>query len=200
MAGARVLVFDLGGVVVDSVGLAELQRRDPASDADGVRQRWEASPALIRFQTGRSSPEAFAASFVQEWPLDLEPAEFLQQFAAWVKPPAPATLDLLGRLRTRHQVACLSNTNIVHWQQILDGFGLRGVLDRHLASHELGLLKPAPEIYARAERELGCGPQDIVFFDDAPDNVAAARAAGWSAHVIPGLDRLGSTLAGLGYA
>jgi putative hydrolase of the HAD superfamily len=50
-------------------------------------------------------------------------------------------------------------------------------------SAEVGLAKPDPRIYALADAAFGSAPGDIVFFDDREDNVAAARAHGWDAHV-----------------
>lgn len=200
MAMPKLLLFDLGGVLVDSVGHIEVQRLLRASDAGGVWKRWQSSPALARFQTGRCSADEFARGFVEEWNLDIAAADFLQRFASWVMPPSADTRELLAALRKRHALACLSNTNAVHWELVLDGFGLRQALDLHLASHELGLLKPEPEIYARAIRELGYQPGEIAFFDDAPENVEAALAAGLAAHRVGGVEQLRPTLARLGLA
>lgn len=50
-------------------------------------------------------------------------------------------------------------------------------------SAEVALAKPDPAIYAHADAVLGTGPADVVFFDDRADNVEAALAHGWDAHV-----------------
>lgn len=55
------------------------------------------------------------------------------------------------------------------------------VADDIVYSHEVGLKKPDPAIYALAERRLGVEPQEMVFLDDVTANVEAARAAGWHA-------------------
>lgn len=55
-------------------------------------------------------------------------------------------------------------------------------------SAEVALAKPDPEIYARADATYGTEPGDVVFFDDKPENVEAARAHGWDAHVWAGAD------------
>ena len=55
-------------------------------------------------------------------------------------------------------------------------------------SAEVALAKPDPEIYAHADSVYGTGPGDVVFFDDKPENVEAARAHGWDAHVWAGAD------------
>jgi len=48
-------------------------------------------------------------------------------------------------------------------------------------SHEVGLRKPDPEIFALATSRLGVRTGEVVFLDDVPANVDAARAAGWHA-------------------
>ena len=55
-------------------------------------------------------------------------------------------------------------------------------------SAEVALAKPDPEIYAHADSVYGTEPGDVVFFDDKPENVEAARAHGWDAHVWAGAD------------
>ncbi len=61
-----------------------------------------------------------------------------------------------------------------HW-------GFEGITDDIVYSHEVGLAKPDPAIYALTADRLGVEPHEIVFLDDHPPNVAAARAEGWHA-------------------
>jgi len=51
----------------------------------------------------------------------------------------------------------------------------------HALSYRLRAMKPEPAAYAGAARLAGVQPKQIFFTDDRPDNVAAARAAGWDA-------------------
>ncbi len=49
----------------------------------------------------------------------------------------------------------------------------------HLAfSCFLGSVKPEPECYLAVLAMLGARPQDVIFFDDRPENVAGAAALG----------------------
>jgi FMN phosphatase YigB (HAD superfamily) len=57
------------------------------------------------------------------------------------------------------------------------------VADDIVYSHEVGLKKPDPAIYALTERRLGVEPHEVAFLDDVVTNVEAARAAGWHAVV-----------------
>ena len=45
-------------------------------------------------------------------------------------------------------------------------------------SHEAGMSKPDPRIYQLACDGLGVPAADMVFLDDLPENVTAARQAG----------------------
>ncbi len=60
-------------------------------------------------------------------------------------------------------------------------WGLEEITDDIVYSHEVGLAKPDPAIYELTAARLGVRPGEIVFLDDVPANVAAARAAGWHA-------------------
>ena len=115
MAASRVLLFDLGGVLIDYAGLRHLpellgEEIPPAE----MRQRWISSQAVIDFEVGAISPQAFAEQFLAEWPLPVDPDAFLSLFQSWLKGPFEGALELLEELRPRHTLACLSNTNELH--------------------------------------------------------------------------------------
>jgi FMN phosphatase YigB (HAD superfamily) len=59
-----------------------------------------------------------------------------------------------------------------------------GFLDRAdvvVYSHEVGLAKPDPAIFALTTERLGVAPGEVAFLDDSEANVAAATAHGWHA-------------------
>ena len=183
MAIPEVLLFDLGGVLVESAGLQELPRLLAAPmQPEDLRRKWLTSPAVGLFETGRCAEQEFAAAFIEEWGLELGRDEFLEEFRSWVRAPYAGTAELLSDLRSRHKLACLSNTNAAHWKRLLQMDGLGPVLDRPFVSHEMGVMKPSLEVYAQVARELGCEPGGIAFFDDGPENIDGAAKAGLSAH------------------
>lgn len=55
-------------------------------------------------------------------------------------------------------------------------------------SAAVGAAKPDPAIYEAVEQGLGLPGEQLLFFDDRPVNVEAARARGWCAHVWQGAD------------
>ena len=64
-------------------------------------------------------------------------------------------------------------------RKLLERFGLLRHFAHTVFSDEVGVRKPDPAIFALALRELGgVAPEQTVFLDDFPGNVAAARALG----------------------
>lgn len=58
-------------------------------------------------------------------------------------------------------------------------YGFEAITDDIVYSHEVGLKKPDPAVFALAGSRLDVEPVEIAFLDDVPANVAAARLAGW---------------------
>jgi HAD superfamily hydrolase (TIGR01509 family) len=187
----KVLLFDLGGVLVDYVGPQRLWvllgTSLPLSD---VQKRWPHSKSLRRFETGSTSAETFAAEFVAEWGLRLTPEDFLHEFSTWSRAPYPGALELLANLREKATLACLTNMNAAYWEKNRDTMGFGKALDRCYASHEIGLLKPDREIYAHVIADLKCDPSQIAFFDDSERNVEGARAIGMLGYQVEGIAAL----------
>jgi len=182
---SKVVVFDLGGVLVESVGVDVLAARFPQLGArSAVLERWQKSQAVARFERGMLSPEAFAAAFMREWSLELDEPVFLELLASWVTGFFPGARELVQGLRSRHRVACLSNTNAVHWARLP---GIEQIFDHCFVSFISGFMKPDREAYAHALKSLGVEPGAVYFFDDLPANVAAARAAGINAFLVRGV-------------
>lgn len=110
-----------------------------------------------------------------------------------------AVCDLLPRLKQRHRLLLLSNTNEIHSKHFRQQFAddLRH-FDALVLSHEVAMRKPHPGIYAHCLELAGCAPSECVFIDDLQANVAAARACGWHGIVYADTESLRRDLADLG--
>jgi putative hydrolase of the HAD superfamily len=179
-----VLLFDLGGVVVENVGFARLGELVPDRDTNALKDAWLASPAVRDFERGRIPPERFGERFVREWSLALSPEAFLGEFEGWVRDAYPGAEAALEALRRRYTVACLSNSNELHWSRRLARLSPR--FDRMISSHETGVVKPDPESFHAALAVFGVEPGDVAFFDDSWRNVEVARELGLRAHWVCG--------------
>ncbi len=179
MSGGKVILFDLGGVLIENNGRAALTAMLPQPLAASEMWRlWLESPTVRQFERGRISSDEFAASFVREWDIDLEPAMFIREFATWPVGLFEGAEALLRRLKGTHRVACLSNTNAIHWQRFPQ---LHALFDSCFLSHEMGHVKPDREAFEYTVDKLGAAAADVYFFDDLLPNVSMAREVGMNA-------------------
>ncbi len=183
MRGRKAILFDLGGVLVGSAGRVALRALRPDMSEDQVLERWHRSNAVNLFERGQISSRMFAKEFIEEWELRLDESDFLASFTAWVSGFFDGAEVLVRSLRRQHLVACLSNTNAIHWARLPE---LRDLFDTCFASHLTGFMKPDREAYEHALRELQVPASSVYFFDDLLPNVAAARTLGINAYHVNG--------------
>ena len=179
MRSGKVILFDLGGVLIENNGRAALTAMLPTPlAAHEMWRKWLDSPTVRQFERGRISAGEFAAAFVAEWDISLEPAQFISEFATWPGGLFDGAEALLRGMKGAHRLACLSNTNAIHWQRFPQ---LHALFDACFLSHEMGHVKPDREAYEYTLASLGVAPGEVYFFDDLLPNVVAAREVGMNA-------------------
>lgn len=182
------IIFDLGNVLFDL-------------DLDQTRQQLQSllgtafEPAYRRlskegifhlYETGGISTTEFvdAIRFTVDPPLD-EQAVVDAWNAILIGMPAER-LHLIADLRQRHSVFLLSNINELHAEWI-ERYMLAThrvaafpdtLFDGAYYSHLIRLRKPNVEVFEYVLADAELKPQDTMFIDDLPENVAAAERAG----------------------
>jgi putative hydrolase of the HAD superfamily len=114
-------------------------------------------------------------------------AIWASDFCANAKPDLRVVRWIKELNRRGIQVACLSNTILAH-ARIIRRNGWVRPFSPALLSSEIGAAKPARRAYELARRRIGLPPEDLLFLDDVPANVCAARASGWKAHRFVGVE------------
>lgn len=185
----RVVLFDVGGVLVQLSGVATVlgwvaDRWTPAQ----LWQRWLQSPAVRAFETGRIDADTFAADLVVELELGVEPAVFLESFAGWPSGLYPGARELVTRIPSHITRALLSNSNALHWDRVLDDFGLGALFEHRFVSHLTGRIKPDPDAFEHVVSSLRCDAASVFFLDDNLMNVEAAREVGMQGAVVSGIE------------
>ena len=191
---SRTVVFDLGEVLVPSTGVLPLLATELGVTVDELGAAYWAGRAA--YDLGGAAEDYWTGVL-----------------GALGRAPDPALLHRLTDVdSTKWSTLPQASTDLLAYVQ---GRGIRlGILSNapgplaaavraapwsagvaHLVfSAEVALVKPDPEIYARADATYGTQPGDVVFFDDKVENVEAARAHGWDAHVWGGADAALATL------
>lgn len=117
--------------------------------------------------------------------VDLDDEAFLAGWNAVFVREIDEVVAALPRLARRLPLYVLSNTNQAHHAFFSRRYaGVLSHFRRVFVSHELGARKPEPRAFERVAREVGLPPGRILFFDDLPENVAGARAAGMPGVVV----------------
>jgi glucose-1-phosphatase len=126
--------------------------------------------------------------------LGFDAQELLRRFESWPEDIYPNAVELVSRIPASYSCAVLSNTNPMHWQQIDVPGVFGGRFDRYFLSYQSGLLKPDREAFLQVTSRYACEPREVLFFDDNPLNVAAARQAGFSSVRTQGTNELEAAL------
>ncbi|MEO6802736.1 MAG: HAD family phosphatase [Granulicella sp.] len=101
--------------------------------------------------------------------------------ALWTDPNLPMIDWALRLHRSGIRIGILSNMGDAMKEGVLASFDWINEFDHHTWSHMLGIAKPAEAIYRHAAEGLGVAPGKILFIDDRPENIEAARAFGMHA-------------------
>ncbi len=187
----RVLLADLDGVLrhFDAARMARIEREHGLEA--GLLARTAFEQRLLRdLVTGRLSRSGWVDRVAG---VAGEPARIWLEDRGSID---PIVWGLLSEMRQRVRVGVLTN-GTDETRAELAALGLLDARDVLFVSAELGLAKPDAALFRTVAKRLGVEPAAIAFVDDAPENVAAARDAGWQAHGFDGADALADWLDGM---
>ena len=183
----RVLLFDLGGVLVELNDISKLLDLNCVQvPVNTLWSDWLSSPAARAFEMGISTKEQFADKYIEEMNLPIKRNDFLKAFTQLPKGLYPNANKLIERCRDRYFTASLSNTNDLHWQRLTHEMGIHRMFDQHFPSHLTGKLKPDRESFEYVLQSLNCDPAAILFLDDNEINIKGARSVGMIACLVKG--------------
>ena len=177
----KAVVFDVGGVlelVDDMSWLRRWQAPEVSDEQFDASLRLMEEPDLVA--TGALTEAEYLRRYADA--LDLAPGR-LDDFATamwdwYCGRPDEAMIAYARSLRPAYVTAILSNSADGARREEQRRYGFEQLVDTVIYSHEVGLAKPDPRIYALLCRILALDPGDIVFVDDVPANVTSARDIG----------------------
>jgi HAD superfamily hydrolase (TIGR01509 family) len=194
-----VVLFDLGGVLVDLGGMPELKLfAGGGASEDDLWRRWLECPWVRRFERGLCDADSFSRGMVDAWSMTVGPEEFLEAFVAWPRGLLPGARELVLSIRPALRVGCLSNTNSLHADRQWSEFGLAELFEDRFLSHEMGLVKPDRAAFDHVVNLLGCRAERVLFLDDNQINVEGARVAGLRSERARGIEEAQAILVAAG--
>jgi len=185
--GIGAVIFDIGNVLIEwqperhfdrVIGADRRKAMFAAVDLHGMNDR------VDRGENFRAMVEACAAAH-PDWA-----DEIMLWHDDWLhmaSPAIPHSVKLLRTLRGKGvPVFALSNFGIETFEIARPEYPFLDEFDRSYISGHMGVIKPDAEIYARVEADCGLSPDTLLFTDDRADNIAAAQARRWQAHLFDG--------------
>jgi len=190
------VVFDVGGVLVELTGAARLlEWTEPKYRTESeLYEAWICSPAVQHFECGHCSAKDFSAAIVREFELPVSDEVFIDEFEKWPNGLFKGAKPLLERVKGVIPIACLSNTNDVHWPNQKDAEYLNDIFDHMFLSYQMGMVKPDQRIFTSMIDALDVPPHQILFLDDNQICVDAGKRAGLTSHLAKGIDQVGRIL------
>jgi putative hydrolase of the HAD superfamily len=174
------VVFDIGGVleITPSLGISEMWESRLGLQPGEINKRtqdvWEGGAI------GAISERDVHQAVRERLGLD---ERQLEEFMGmiWREYLGAANTELIEyvrRLRPRYRTGIVSNSFVGAREREQVAYGFENLVDEIIYSHECGMSKPDPAIYALVCERLQVEPAQMVFVDDYGPCVAGAREAG----------------------
>jgi FMN phosphatase YigB (HAD superfamily) len=183
MNSSKVLVFDLGKVLVDfdySIAARKVAARSTKSLLNLI-SLFSSSSLIVQYECGLVTRQEFFEQIRDAVGFQGGLAEFGGYFAD-IFTEIPPMIALHAELRRRgFKTYVFSNTNDLAIEHVERNFPFFKNFDGYVYSCEVGAMKPDAKIYAAMEKLCGRSGADIIYLDDRSENVQAGLARGWRA-------------------
>ena len=192
MNNIKNIIFDLGGVVVDLEIKAALKEFGalmikPVTSEEAAIQYLR--PLMHAMDRGEMDGQTFTGIIKQQCRDGVTDQEIIDAFNRIIRLPKHR-LEWLRQLRKKYRVFLLSNIGDIHWEETQRqatacGIDFMDCFDEVFLSYQLRMAKPEPGIYEHLIRETGIEPQETLYIDDLPDNIAIGQRFGLQTFQLP---------------
>lgn len=183
----RCILFDLGGVVItiDQDQAVRRFKEIGLKDAEKRLDPYTQSGIFGDLEAGAITAEQFREELSKLVGRELTFQECRYAWTGYCKEVPQRNLETLLKLREQgYRIVLLSNTNPYMMDWALsndfdgDGHSLKYYFDELYMSFQVKLMKPNDLFYRHVLRKEKLFPQECLFVDDGPRNVAAASQIG----------------------
>lgn len=183
------IVFDMGQVIISFDPMHFMDRagiEDP-TDRKMILNEMFKSVEWAQMDQGILTEETAEPTILARFPERMRNTvhDLLYNWA-FPREMIPGMEDLIRRLKTAgYGIWLLSNASMMqplYWNKL----PVSRLFDGTMISAEEKTVKPCPEIYRRFTERFSLQPEECLFIDDAPINVAGAIACGWKGIVFHG--------------
>jgi putative hydrolase of the HAD superfamily len=176
----QAVVFDADGVVLAITRFSDYLEREYNLPQTETLKFFDG--ALEACLLGRADLKQTLAPFLVAWRWPGSVEDFIERWFSYANVVDKRVLEVIAGLRQRG-LGCYLATNQEHerirYMQTTMGFAT--IFDAIFFAAAIGCKKTDTAFYDHVTQRLGLKPEEILFWDDAPDNIATARSYGWHA-------------------
>jgi FMN phosphatase YigB (HAD superfamily) len=177
-----VIIFDLGKVILDFDHRTITRRLGERSSVpeDRVQRLIFGGELEGMYDRGEIGSEDFHRRVVASLGADIPFEEFR---AIWTQIFVlnQEVCQVIRRLKERHRLLLLSNTNEMHFEHALGVFEILRLFDDYVLSYRVGERKPNPRIYLTALRKASCPAEPVC--------ISTTLRSTWQRHAASGCRR-----------
>jgi len=175
----KAIFFDLGNVLLALNWKTTFKRilERSALSSDELGERFFHT-RYVQYELNQITTDEFFSDFKRL--LEYEGSkEELQAITTHIFSPIDNHVALAKRLKARHRLGIISNTNQAHADFFEAQYDFLALFEARLYSHEVRSRKPDRKIYDLALSSMNVTASESLFIDDLIENVNAARDLGW---------------------
>ncbi|MDE3057697.1 MAG: HAD family phosphatase [Bacteroidota bacterium] len=172
------VIFDLGRVLMDIDFSAFSRTLQLNHSGSGIFSEAQLESLAFDYETGKMTTDEFFASLGLFFGKRFSRRQLFEAWNAIVGGEKEGMAPIVERVQQRYRTAILSNTNEAHFQHAVTVISLMQRIPLRFLSYEIGAAKPDLQVYRHVVHALHSPPSSLLFIDDLPENISAARAAG----------------------
>ena len=177
MSRIKIVFFDLGGVLVDvhmDRFIDGLSLRSDLNKQQIIHSLTDSELDFLRFQRGHCSPQDIFSLARSQCHYSGPFEEFVHIYTN-IFTLKDEVAALVEEIADRFTVSIISNTDVLHFDYLLQTYPVMAIFTQPTTSFRVGALKPDAKIYWTALNALGAAPTETFFIDDKEENVTAAK-------------------------
>ncbi len=175
-------LIDLGMVLYTFDFESALRRLLPPDAPDPDQRIASLLARKDEFETGRISREEYIDWASRQLGFEGSADTFCETWNSIFTPNRPMWDTLLAAQAKGLRLILFSNTNTIHGPWFLETEPFLKEFDEIIFSYEVGEVKPHPEIYHHAISTFHLVPENTLYIDDLPENIATGQALGFRSH------------------
>ena len=182
----RAVIFDMDGLLVDSEPVWDKARK---AMADIAGKPWD---TLDHDAVMGVSTDEWADYMIERLELTMSRQEVIDEVIGRMTemyregvPYLPGAIELVDVAAAEYRTGLASGAHPALIDIVTADAPMQGKFETIIAADEVGVGKPAPDVYLEAARRLGVDPADCVCLEDSGNGILSGVAAGMKVIAVP---------------